>query len=280
MVYLNVIVFQLLTVLTSSANLIGPNNVIHIPIHGVNETLSNKISDGLDSEYPDLTSAEYFSNELISDAPQSKSLDHKRDDVPKLELYNTHLNITLTSLADGNVSHVVLQNIDLDSDKATQEEIDMIVNRNGNGIGLPPKTLILNLATNVNTNDPSNMVFVPKRSDTNSTLKVEQNVDALSAEINLSHDLYDLNNKVKREQSDQVDTLNSTNKNTMDVVSQDNYRKLGQTSLVIVFDGTGSMTNCLVQLRHGAKLIIDKFANSDANPIYNYVFVPFRDPGL
>lgn len=54
--------------------------------------------------------------------------------------------------------------------------------------------------------------------------------------------------------------------------------KPGQTSLVIVFDGTGSMENCLIQLRSGAKLIVDRFANRSDNPIYNYVFVPFRDP--
>lgn len=55
--------------------------------------------------------------------------------------------------------------------------------------------------------------------------------------------------------------------------------KPGQTSLVIVFDGTGSMENCLKQLRSGAQMIIDKFINNDDNPIYNYIFVPFRDPG-
>lgn len=52
----------------------------------------------------------------------------------------------------------------------------------------------------------------------------------------------------------------------------------GQTSLVIVFDGTGSMENCLIQLRTGAKQIIDKFSEREDNPIYNYIFVPFRDP--
>lgn len=55
-------------------------------------------------------------------------------------------------------------------------------------------------------------------------------------------------------------------------------RQPGQTSLVIVFDGTGSMEHCLVQLRTGARLIVEKFANQDDNPIYNYIFVPFRDP--
>lgn len=54
--------------------------------------------------------------------------------------------------------------------------------------------------------------------------------------------------------------------------------KPGQTSLVIVFDGTGSMENCLIQLRSGAKLIIERFTNRSDNPIYNYIFVPFRDP--
>lgn len=54
--------------------------------------------------------------------------------------------------------------------------------------------------------------------------------------------------------------------------------KPGQTSLVIVFDGTGSMENCLIQLRAGAKEIIDKFSDREDNPIYNYIFVPFRDP--
>lgn len=54
--------------------------------------------------------------------------------------------------------------------------------------------------------------------------------------------------------------------------------KPGQTSLVIVFDGTGSMENCLIQLRSGAKQIIEKFADREDNPIFNYIFVPFRDP--
>ncbi|KAJ6636826.1 Hemicentin-1 [Pseudolycoriella hygida] len=57
-------------------------------------------------------------------------------------------------------------------------------------------------------------------------------------------------------------------------------KKPGQTSLVIVFDGTGSMENCLIQLRAGAKQIIDKFSDQDDNPIYNYIFVPFRDPAI
>ncbi|EAT36338.1 AAEL011566-PA [Aedes aegypti] len=52
----------------------------------------------------------------------------------------------------------------------------------------------------------------------------------------------------------------------------------GQRSLVIVFDATGSMLDDLKQLRDGAKLIIDEITQLDTNPIYNYIFVPFRDP--
>jgi hypothetical protein len=53
----------------------------------------------------------------------------------------------------------------------------------------------------------------------------------------------------------------------------------GQRSLVIVFDGTGSMLDDLEQLRHGAELIIEEITKKKDNPIYNYIFVPFRDPG-
>ncbi|XP_055613324.1 hemicentin-1-like [Uranotaenia lowii] len=54
----------------------------------------------------------------------------------------------------------------------------------------------------------------------------------------------------------------------------------GQRSLVIVFDATGSMLDDLNQLRDGAKLIIDEITQLENNPIYNYVFVPFRDPQI
>ena len=55
-------------------------------------------------------------------------------------------------------------------------------------------------------------------------------------------------------------------------------RKSGQRSLVIVFDATGSMIDDLEQLRKGAEIIIDEFSKRDDSPIYNYIFVPFRDP--
>uniref|UniRef100_A0A182PLL3 Hemicentin-1 n=1 Tax=Anopheles epiroticus TaxID=199890 RepID=A0A182PLL3_9DIPT len=54
--------------------------------------------------------------------------------------------------------------------------------------------------------------------------------------------------------------------------------KEGQRSLVIVFDATGSMLDDLQQLREAARLIIAEITQRDSNPIYNYVFVPFRDP--
>uniref|UniRef100_A0A182Q292 Cell adhesion molecule n=1 Tax=Anopheles farauti TaxID=69004 RepID=A0A182Q292_9DIPT len=54
--------------------------------------------------------------------------------------------------------------------------------------------------------------------------------------------------------------------------------KDGQRSLVIVFDATGSMLDDLQQLRDAARLIIAEITQRTSNPIYNYIFVPFRDP--
>lgn len=51
-----------------------------------------------------------------------------------------------------------------------------------------------------------------------------------------------------------------------------------QRSLVIVFDATGSMQDSLNVLRNSARNIIDKFSSWNHSPIYNYIFVPFRDP--
>lgn len=53
-----------------------------------------------------------------------------------------------------------------------------------------------------------------------------------------------------------------------------------QTSLVIVFDSTASMSSSLKELRSNARNIINKFSSKANNPIYNYIFVPFRDPGM
>lgn len=51
-----------------------------------------------------------------------------------------------------------------------------------------------------------------------------------------------------------------------------------QKSLLIIFDGTGSMYDDLVQLRSGAQEIINDLSSSDENPIFNYVLVIYRDP--
>ncbi|XP_055376724.1 hemicentin-1-like [Condylostylus longicornis] len=52
----------------------------------------------------------------------------------------------------------------------------------------------------------------------------------------------------------------------------------GQKSLVMVFDGTGSMFDDLAQMIEAAELITKEFIASENNPIFNYIFVPFRDP--
>ena len=75
-----------------------------------------------------------------------------------------------------------------------------------------------------------------------------------------------------------------------------NGPKAGQKSLLIIFDGTGSMCKLfkfsfygkfilqssidddLVQLKSGAKAIIDELAANNNHAIHNYVLVVFRDP--
>lgn len=51
-----------------------------------------------------------------------------------------------------------------------------------------------------------------------------------------------------------------------------------KSSLVFVFDATGSMYDDLEQLRNGAEMILET-ALEDSNVIEDFVFVPFRDPG-
>lgn len=53
-----------------------------------------------------------------------------------------------------------------------------------------------------------------------------------------------------------------------------------QKSLLIVFDGTSSMTDDLAQLRPAARNIIKVWSESDDNPIFNYVLAVFRDPEI
>lgn len=52
-----------------------------------------------------------------------------------------------------------------------------------------------------------------------------------------------------------------------------------QKSLIIVFDGTGSMSGDLKQLQQATAEIITYFASQKSNPIYNYVLVVFKDEG-
>lgn len=52
----------------------------------------------------------------------------------------------------------------------------------------------------------------------------------------------------------------------------------GKSSLVFVFDTTGSMYNDLRQLREGAEMIMDT-ALEESKIIADFVFVPFHDPG-
>lgn len=51
----------------------------------------------------------------------------------------------------------------------------------------------------------------------------------------------------------------------------------GKSSLVFVFDTTGSMYNDLKQLREGAEMILST-ALEESGIIGDFVFVPFHDP--
>lgn len=98
---------------------------------------------------------------------------------------------------------------------------------------------------------------------------VDSGIDASNTDVSIeSSDFFEQN---------ELRAITTNGKRDAKVKS--NGPNVGQTSLVIVFDSTGSMENSLIQLRAGAQLIIDKFAERDDNPIYNYIFVPFRDPG-
>ena len=56
-------------------------------------------------------------------------------------------------------------------------------------------------------------------------------------------------------------------------------KRIKKKSLLIVFDGTSSMTDDLVQMRDAAKEIISNLAQIKEKPIRNYVLVVFKDPG-
>jgi len=54
----------------------------------------------------------------------------------------------------------------------------------------------------------------------------------------------------------------------------------GAASLAFVFDITGSMHDDLVQVIDGAARILATTLARRDKPLYNYVLVPFHDPGL
>lgn len=53
----------------------------------------------------------------------------------------------------------------------------------------------------------------------------------------------------------------------------------GAASLVFVFDTTGSMYDDLIQVRAGAVKILATTLERKTKPLYNYVLIPFHDPG-
>lgn len=61
-------------------------------------------------------------------------------------------------------------------------------------------------------------------------------------------------------------------------LSVNGHPRSDQTSLVFVFDGTKSMENTLIQFRSGVESILKKIRSQNDSFIYNYIFVPFRDP--
>ena len=54
----------------------------------------------------------------------------------------------------------------------------------------------------------------------------------------------------------------------------------GAASLAFVFDITGSMYDDLVQVIEGAAKILATTLSRREQPLYNYVLVPFHDPGM
>ena len=53
----------------------------------------------------------------------------------------------------------------------------------------------------------------------------------------------------------------------------------GSATLAFVFDTTGSMYDDLVQVRAGASKILSTTLEMKTKPLYNYVLIPFHDPG-
>lgn len=88
-----------------------------------------------------------------------------------------------------------------------------------------------------------------------------------------SYDLVELN-KVGENRGNSCDQKEPLRRLRRDVAPPSE----GQTSLVFIFDDTGSMHDDLKELRKGAKKITQEFANRENNPIYDYILVRFNDP--
>lgn len=77
-------------------------------------------------------------------------------------------------------------------------------------------------------------------------------------------------------------TLISASDNVEDIQAfrANDQPKPNQKSLVFIFDATGSMAKDLEQLRTAAKQILNELSLREDNPIFNYILVIFRDPGM
>lgn len=72
----------------------------------------------------------------------------------------------------------------------------------------------------------------------------------------------------------------SDNEQQLQAFRANDQPKPNQKSLVFIFDGTSSMTRDLEQLRTAAKQIVNELSLREDNPIFNYILVIFRDPGM
>lgn len=73
--------------------------------------------------------------------------------------------------------------------------------------------------------------------------------------------------------SEETDQIELNNRNAR---ISSKYYPTDQISLALVFDATASMANDLKLLQNGVQNIVNKFTSNEDNPIYNYIFVPFR----
>lgn len=207
---------------------------------------------------PNLIHSEEYSNDNGINATDNYEFDSDNDVINSSNAYSYDLNGDLLyrngdTVDNYNVSEINQLNVKNDLSKSVLEEVKDDV------------TVGDNRKTEHNSN----------KNNKNSKISIDDKINIESSDLFLKNiDIFTSNDLQKT----------NVSLNTSSIIKRNSgFRrarpKPGQTSLVIVFDGTGSMTNCLEQLRNGAQQIIDKFMNDDENPIYNYIFVPFRDPG-